>query len=921
MNYIGLLTQEEKAVLCEIITGREFKELFKRNEQAFSKIRKGFRAKSLSDQLALSLAISNIDRPFIADWVNYRVDSWLKEIQDNISVLEEKGLQHNEALATTMLDSYFAKHVDIYLKISEHEADEATIADITNCMDRIRSVRAQTSEAMDRVRELEEENQKLRDDIASALQQINTVQDENAKKNRELEQEKSTLESLLDDAQARILELEAPHTATEDKDTDYLAQFDDTNPSILPSVSSEEFVSLCGVISDYNGQPWLIRHADLSYNGHYQIFRKNEDLLPFFANRDKIFFKDGPSNVDFFGIWNWSAIPNDKDSSKDYVRSKYNTALDAIEVLIYSEVADLDALISILKNGIDYHPHSRKTMFSFRASKGQFCGILCSANDLNYSNGKTTFSDNCNVVPVYDFSGDDLLRLDNGLSFFKNAFVGIPSRLYQLKTSLEIVKEIVFSALSWTTYKARGFVRAEYRTFKDFLGSIPVDDITKKIENACHCSPSSAKELLDAFLSEAWKYVDGSSLEDAVILSAIGAHPELQEKTKTLLREDWECENKTLLENAQKNLKIVEDKVIATDTKLSEIREAFAKTKSEEERLSAFIAEKQKLAEDVETAVANRIQQARKNAAEFIASMAFVSGQASRDSSAHVPGEVDSFVASSAVATYCNYGVGDLSELEAHHTWKDVIDTVAFEVEEAGVSKKYSAGLAAFLCSAYIEKQPILLVGPNAIDISQAFSASIAGHRRGELCCEGNYSNRVIEEIGTNGEDIVIINNLLTSGWMNRVPEIISKKDVFYIATHPYTEDIQVEPKSLYNFMLPLFTEFFVDHPAAKEYCGGYFADDFKSYSASKGSPRELKALSAISLSPLVKARISSLVATMHGIRSGSTSDEEFLFAVLPISFASMVISELKEALANPQKGISISAELKRSLQYIFGDD
>ena len=50
MNYIGLLTKEEKSILCEIITGKEFKELFKKNEQEFSKIQKGFRAKSLTEQ-------------------------------------------------------------------------------------------------------------------------------------------------------------------------------------------------------------------------------------------------------------------------------------------------------------------------------------------------------------------------------------------------------------------------------------------------------------------------------------------------------------------------------------------------------------------------------------------------------------------------------------------------------------------------------------------------------------------------------------------------------------------------------------------------------------------------------------------------------------------------------------------------------
>ena len=49
MNYIELLTQEEKVNLCGIMGGRDFKELFKHNEREFQKIRKGFRAKSLTE--------------------------------------------------------------------------------------------------------------------------------------------------------------------------------------------------------------------------------------------------------------------------------------------------------------------------------------------------------------------------------------------------------------------------------------------------------------------------------------------------------------------------------------------------------------------------------------------------------------------------------------------------------------------------------------------------------------------------------------------------------------------------------------------------------------------------------------------------------------------------------------------------------
>ena len=114
MNYIGLLTKEEKSILCGIITGKEFKELFKRNEQEFSKIRKGFRAKSLTEQQALSIAISNIDKPFIATWGQHNGRTLAQRDPRNIAKLEGEGLSHRAALATTMLDSFFVNNVELY---------------------------------------------------------------------------------------------------------------------------------------------------------------------------------------------------------------------------------------------------------------------------------------------------------------------------------------------------------------------------------------------------------------------------------------------------------------------------------------------------------------------------------------------------------------------------------------------------------------------------------------------------------------------------------------------------------------------------------------------------------------------------------------------------------------------------------------
>ena len=142
MNYTALLTQDEKSILCGFITGREFKELFKRNERQFSKIRKGFRAKTLTDQSALSIAITNFDKPFIATWVNMIVGDWLKDIQENIDKLERAGATYNTALATTLLDSYFANNVDLYLKLAEKDFDTDSCARLRERMESIKSERA-----------------------------------------------------------------------------------------------------------------------------------------------------------------------------------------------------------------------------------------------------------------------------------------------------------------------------------------------------------------------------------------------------------------------------------------------------------------------------------------------------------------------------------------------------------------------------------------------------------------------------------------------------------------------------------------------------------------------------------------------------------------------------------------------------------
>lgn len=636
MDYVNLLSKDEKKALCEIITGKEFVKLFQRHPEEFEKIQKGFRVKFLRDTFALVVAKANVDTPFISMHINKRMEVCLSEISRQTKALEEKGLHHSIALAMILIDFGFAENLDLYFKLTQNALENDVRITILAAIEGIQAERVQSLKTIDAIR-----------------------------------QEK---ENTLTAARAKITEL-----------TNQVKRLERNNQLFSSEIQT------------------LQQKADSSNAEREEIAKKLES---------------------------------------------YKIDAEAEQFQAHAKINDLQAQLSS--------------------------------------------------------------------------------------------------------------TRSEYK--------------------------------------------------------------ELQESGKTLLRAEWEATNENLLAKAQKKLDALNYEVEVAAGRLVEVQNELNKSIAEKDHLSSMIAEKEKLAKDVEAAVAQRIQAARQNAADFIAGMAFVGGQ-----SVHIAAKESSAVAeamhSSSVDSYRVFSAVESAEdFETHHSWASAIDAASLELMSAGVAEKHSYGLAAFLCAAYIEKQPILLTGPNAMDIVQAFSASIAGGKYGAFYCDGCYNEQAIKKMGGEGECIVLIRNLFASNRINHLPEILSKKGIFYIAVHPYSEDVQVEPKSLYGFMLPLFTEFLVDKPAEGKYYGGYLDAGLTGYTSPKSAGKDLRVLPKFPLSPLVRNRIRKLTSTMRSIYPVIKEDDEFLFTILPIAHALQATDKLSEMLADSQQGISISPELKRDLRYVLGD-
>ena len=82
------------------------------------------------------------------------------------------------------------------------------------------------------------------------------------------------------------------------------------------------------------------------------------------------------------------------------------------------------------------------------------------------------------------------------------------------------MKNIVYSSISKQAFRARGFNIAEIRKMKEFIEAIPIGDVKLKIKDECHCSNDEADQLLQNFMNDISKYIDGGTIEDEMIYSA-----------------------------------------------------------------------------------------------------------------------------------------------------------------------------------------------------------------------------------------------------------------------------------------------------------------------------------------------------------------------------------------------------------------
>lgn len=648
--------------------------------------------------------------------------------------------------------------------------------------------------------------------------------------------------------------------------------------------------SICSV-KVYNGIRRLKRIGDIDANGKIVTYDFDPDEPKVFDNRNSIFWKDGPDTEGFIGIWDWSAIPNLNSPGKDYIESRYDPSESPIQIIEISKAYSVDSLIECLKEGIPSIPMSERVMFVKKPVYGKYEGALCEKKDLDISNVCSKLSVDVTALNVYDFEEQDIF-VEKDIEFYKYLNIDSPKRIVLTKSHSDIIKEIVLKRASWSVAKQNGLSKTDWKLFKNFMGNISDDSIYQEIASSCNCGKTEAKKYLEDFISIADTKINEGDIDSNVLAKIVENNSELRESCEKLVESNWETKNQALIKEKKDELERVSKEIFEQEKKKKEVELKIEEEKNKLEKIIEDVTQYERLGNSVKLKVQEKIEEARKDATEFISQMVMLSP-------ANIAVKTN---LTNSSGTYSAYISGNECFDGEIVTYSEAIESIIDELGEAGVEGHYITSFATYMFSAYTNHAHLLLAGPNGESIANAFSIGMFGKYAGILDCNKNYSDNAVQELINSEDEVIIIKNPLCAEWRDTVMSLLIGNRKFLILLSPLAEDLIVEPKGLFNYVLPVFTESIINAGVRNQFVGKRQSTDYEKYDRRKEKPLYGELLKRININNLITNRIQCVLTDLHYLDKEADATVDYLYVLFPYMYITGLAETFAEKIKNEKK-------------------
>ena len=695
--------------------------------------------------------------------------------------------------------------------------------------------------------------------------------------------------------------------------------------------------SLCLVSKGESGF-FLARLADIVGKNKLVAFSQDEHEAKNFSNRNLWFMTDQylpvGISVGSVGIWNLTSIPNINVATKDYIKTSYSSADTPIEIHCLNEANTCLEIINKLKTGIVFKPICKKIFFCYSPKRGLLQGILVSLDNLNIRNNLTyLITTDLTSLPVYLINES----LYNFLSFkqipnrwFHNSLdLGKETDRILVKSEMDIIREIIIKRASWPIMKQKGISKNDWKFYKEFINVISDNDFYEEIANNLYCKEKTAKAKVDEFISKCENFVNGQDFDTEVIASIIKRHSELNTICMKQAANFWEKEHQDKVKEAKDELQNI--KIQASEIRLKafekaekEIEQEKEKNKKEEKRIQNLLneankkeqeirnkeeeyrkklveyqkdedrikneiseakksleiiklecSEKSKIGDEVKNKIANKIQEAKKDISSFMSEYTFFSEIISKQLNT---------LANHTISQY-SIKKSELYEEEIAN-YNELIEYLKENLLNAGVDENLSKGFAIFLFVLLKNTNALLLSGPNSEAIANAISHTCFGDELEILNCFGDFNWQSFEELKKSDKKLILVKNPFCHSWLENIIDLINQNERTYILSCSFSDDLLLESKNLYNYIVPVFTELFIDNIPENVCFSCKKKSDYKDYENIIRKPLYLSLFKEFGMSKITTTVYQSIMTDLHNIYGTNDVIPEYMYLLVPYAFA-----------------------------------
>ena len=548
-------------------------------------------------------------------------------------------------------------------------------------------------------------------------------------------------------------------------------------------------------------------------------------------------------------------------------------------------------------------------------------GLYCQTADMEFKNDLFRLKLSVPKLPYYNLKKDDMVTIQelrkypelSSYTFLKKMNLGVPDGTVPAKDALAVVKERILFHQKMTWPSFRDFTARtnnELKAFKEFLKYVTGKDLYQEIADDIGCSLETAQKYVEDFIANANEYLDGSEIDTDILSKLVEANEALRAKYTQQVEGRWQQESKEKIERANKELQQVkQDQKNCTRT-LDETKHQIELAKKHLSELQGTIQENERIAQDSYHLVQDKLASTKANVAEFLAEM-----------SLYMPISANG-TNNSPKSAIIHHGDGlDEAVVDLVDDYNIVIAELADNLSSCGgITKEHSHHLhmARFLYATHLRHQSLLLAGLNSEEIAQTLSATIYGRYADVLVCTENYDEKTSTE-AMQGEGILLVRNPFCGDWLQNLLQDMGKSSKQIVFCHPYTEDLSIEPGSLFQYLIPVFTTDFVAHQAEiADITGTILAPDGKAFvpSAKPGLRRDW--LDSLKISPMMQKKIQGVlsdVAVMAEMDAVDNTIAAFEYILLPYA---AVTGKGEQLCKRIQESNSVPAEVKSHIYHFF---